>query len=212
VSIVKKVEILSTRRVYDGFYKVDELQVRFTRFQGGWSPILCREQYGRFEKVVAVVIYDPEALTTLLVEQCRIGPLSYWQDERAWLLEPVAGHADTGESLEDACRRETREEAGVEIRNLEYVNMFFPTPGGGRERLYVFAAQADLSRVPLLGGHAEEGEDIKLHVLSFEEVARRLQAGQFNVASTLIGMNWLIFQKWPQLNEKRPRMRPDNQS
>ncbi len=200
---MKKVEVLSSRRVYDGFYKVDELQVRFTRFQGGWSPVLCREQYGRFEKVVAVVIYDPVRLSTLLVEQCRIGPLSYWQDERAWLLEPVAGHADEGESLEAACRRETLEEAGIEIGELEYVTMFFPTPGGGRERLYVFGATADLSQVPELGGHEAEGEDIRLHVLSFEEVAQRLKMGQFNVASTLIGMSWLIFQKWPQLDKEK---------
>ncbi len=200
---MKKVDILSTRRVHDGFYKVDELELRFTLFRGGWSPALKREQYGRTEKVVVVVIYDPDRLTTLLVEQCRIGPLSYWRDERAWLLEPVAGHADEGEPLEAACQRETREEAGVEIRELEYIGMFFPTPGGGRERLYLFAAQADLAHVPELGGNAEEGEDIRLHVLPFSEVKRRLLNGGFNVASTLIGMSWLIFQKWPLLDKKK---------
>ncbi len=203
---MKKVEILSSRRVYDGFYKVDELQLRHTLFQGGWSPVLTREQYGRFEPVVVVVIYDPKRLTTLLVEQLRIGPLSHVQrHEDAWLIEPVAGHADEGETLEDACRREAREETGVEIEQLEYVGMFYPTPGGGRERLFVFGARADLGQVAELGGHRAENEDIRLHVWSFEKARQMLVEGRLQVASSWIGLSWLVFQKWPALESEKGR-------
>ncbi|SIN92547.1 ADP-ribose pyrophosphatase [Sulfurivirga caldicuralii] len=197
----KRVEILAQQRVYDGFYKVDRLKVRCTRFDGSWSPVHERELYGRPQPVVVVILYDPDRKETLLLEQCRIGPLAYYQDERAWLLEPVAGHVDAGETLEQACVRETREETTLEVdpARLEFVCHFYPTPGGGRERLHVYAAAISLAEIPETAGHAAEGEDIRLHRLSFDEVRRKLEAGMFEVASTWIGMQWLVYRKWPQL-------------
>ncbi len=199
--VVKRVEILDQKRVYDGFYKVDRLKVRCSRFDGSWSPVHERELYGRPQEVIVVILYDPLRQETLLLEQCRIGPLAHYQDERAWLLEPVAGHVDEGETLEAACVRETREETTLAIQadQLEFVCRFYPTPGGSRERLHVFAAAVSLDMLPATAGHAEEGEDIRLHRLGFDKVKQMLWAGTFEVASTWIGMQWLIHQKLPQL-------------
>ena len=200
---MKKIEVIERVRVHEGFYPVDRLKLRCTRFRGGWSPVYEREIYGRTQPVVVVVLYDPVQYETLLLEQCRIGPLEYTPDERAWLLEPVAGHADEGETLEQACIREVEEETGIVLQpnQLEYVLEYYPTPGGGRERIFLFAAACSLEKTAEQGGLEAEGEDIRLHVFSFEKVLAQLKQGGFNVASTLIGLQWLIYNKWPQLKK-----------
>ena len=194
---IKQIELIDRKRGYDGFFKIDILSFRHTLYQGGWSPVIERELFGRGQAVV-VLLYDLQAQCVVLVEQCRAGALDHAMQaqapEKAWLIEPVAGMIDAGETPEQACSRETQEEAGVEVSEFEYVCQFYPSPGGCDEILHLYAAQIDSHQVPNYAGLAEEGEYIRLIKLPFSEIKPGLQAGRFNVASTLIALQWLAFQ------------------
>ncbi|BBP43575.1 NUDIX domain-containing protein [Thiosulfativibrio zosterae] len=192
----KVLEIISKKRGYDGFFKIDCIEFKHSLFQGGMTPIISRELFGRGQAVV-VLLYDTATQQVVLVEQCRAGALmhAYENPNNAWLLEPVAGMIDHGEKPYDACVRECQEEASIQVLEFEPIYQFYPSPGGSDEVLHLFAAEIDAQLVPDYAGLAEDHEDIRLVKLSFSEAKQRLMAAEFNVASTLIGLQWLFFQK-----------------
>lgn len=194
----KRFEIKSIDSGYDGFFKIDLIDFKHTLYQGGWTGTIRRELFGRGQAVV-VLLYDLNNQVAVLVEQCRAGALGHahasGEAEQAWLLEPVAGMIDLGESAQQAAYREAREEAGVTLDNLEYVCQFYPSPGGSDEILHLFAAEIDSADLPEYAGLAEDHEDIKIVRLPFNQARQQLLQGQFNVASTIIGLQWLLFQK-----------------
>lgn len=191
--IDKEIIIHSKTSGYDGFFKITLVDFQHTLFQGGWSPIIRRELFGRGQAVV-VMLYDCQREMVVLVEQCRAGALEAEQ-QQAWLLEPVAGMIDVGETPIQACQRETREEAGIEIAEFDYICQFYPSPGASDEILHLYAAEINSDLIPEFSGLVEDVEDIRLVKLPFSQAKNQLLAGQFNVASTIIGLQWLFFQR-----------------
>lgn len=202
----KHIQLLGVERHYDGFFKIDKLRFRHSLFQGGWTAEMERELFGRGQAVV-VLLYDLTARKIVLVEQCRAGAISHAlkdpkhpKNYQAWLLEPVAGMIDEGETPLEACERETQEEAGVSLAAFEFICQFYPSPGGSDEILHLYAAEVDERQLPEYAGLEEEGEDIRLVRMSFDEAEQRLRSAEFNVASTLIAVQWLLFQKLGQVD------------
>jgi len=56
-------------------------------------------------------------------------------------------------------------------------------------------ADIDSTNLPQYAGLDSEDEDIKIVILSFAEAKQRLLSAGFNVASTIIALQWLFFQK-----------------
>ena len=81
-----------------------EPALRAPLFGGGQSAPLLREVFVATDAAL-VLPYDPLRDRVLLVEQFRMGPYGRG-DPRPFLLEPVAGRIDAGETPEEAARRE----------------------------------------------------------------------------------------------------------
>jgi ADP-ribose pyrophosphatase len=198
----KNLIIHSNTKGYDGFFKINLVNFQHSLYQGGLSPKITRELFGRGQAVV-VLLYDLKAEQVVLVEQCRAGALQNALNanhpEQAWLIEPVAGMIDFNESALQACQREAKEEAGIDITidAFEYICQFYPSPGGSDEILHLYAAQVDVNQIGEFSGLADEVEDIRLIKLPFEQAKHDFLTGKFNVASTLIALQWLLFQTWP---------------
>ena len=158
------VEILSRETVYKSFTQIDVVKLKHRLFAGGGiSPIIQRELVIKPE-AIGVLIYDPNLDAVLLIEQFRVGALSH---PNPWQLEIVAGLVDGhGESLEDVAKREVLEESGVELSRLEQVMTFLLSPGGSNEKFTLFVGQADLRQAGGVFGLPEEGEDIKVSIVS----------------------------------------------
>jgi ADP-ribose pyrophosphatase len=183
-----RVEILDRKVVFDGHFEMVRFRLRYRQFAGGMSRELVRELFVRGH-AAAVLPYDPVRDEVVLVEQFRVGALETSFDP--WLLEPVAGIIEDGEQTDEVARRESLEEAGLVILDLEPVCSSFMSPGGSTEIVHSFIGRVETRGAGGLFGLADEGEDIKVHVLPFARALAWLDRGRFHVASTLLTMQWL---------------------
>lgn len=173
-----------------GFFGLEVHRLRHRRFDGGASPWLLREVFVVGD-AVTVLPYDPVRDRVLLVEQMRMGPFGRG-DPLPWQLEAIAGRIDPGETPEDAARREAVEEAGLELGALEKVAEYYPTPGAVTEYLYSYIGLCDLpDGVAGVFGAAEEAEDIKGHLLSFDRLVETMASGEIGNAPLLLTVLWL---------------------
>jgi len=140
----KQFEIVKKDVVYSGFYQMEKYYLKHTLFGGGWSGEISRELFRR-TNCVAVLLYDPDADKVVLIEQFRIGAAA--NPERAWLVEIVAGAIDEGETPEQVAHRESKEEAGCDIRELKLINSFYTTPGGSSEQISLFYGKVDSAQI-----------------------------------------------------------------
>lgn len=190
---------LKKKALYKGFFTLNEYRFQFRKFDGSMSEEVCREVLER-GCAVALLAYDPSQDAVILIEQIRIAALE--SEASPWMLELVAGmvdHAD--ESLENVARREAAEEAGIEIGRCKEILSYLPSSGGLAEKLFIFVGEVDATTATGIHGLAEEGEDIKVHVVSRTQAYRWLEAGIINNAATIIGLQWLQLH-YQQLQEE----------
>ena len=183
------VTIVEESMAYDGFFKLKQMKLTFRRFDGTESALIERELCVRGD-AVGVLLYDPQHDCFAMVEQMRIGALG--RDRSPWMLELVAGMLDKeGENCEEVARRETIEEAGLEIQTLEPMLRYFASPGGGTEFFTLYCGRVDLAGIEGgLFGLEEENEDIRLHVLPVDQVLAMLDDGIINNAMSVIALQW----------------------
>lgn len=175
---------------YRGFFRIDPFRLRYRRFDGEWSAPLERECFIAFD-VALVLPYDPVTDKVLLVEQMRFGPI-HRGDPAPWVLEAVAGVVDAGESPETAARRETVEEAGLDLRELLPAARGYASPGYTTEFYHAFVGLCDLAgRGRDMGGLDEEGEDIRSHVIPFDEAMALVETGEINALPLAMLINWI---------------------
>jgi ADP-ribose pyrophosphatase len=188
------VEVLNDEESYKGFFQIHTLRLRHRLFQGGWSQTLSRELFKRND-AVGVLLFDPALDSVALIEQFRVGVLgndhASQRRESPWMLELVAGLIDKDEQPQAVAVRESQEEAGAVIEQLEPIGEYYSSPGGSNEYFYLFAGKTDLSNAGGIYGLEQEGEDIRVHLMTVDELWLKLHRGELLNAHTLIAVQWL---------------------
>jgi nudix-type nucleoside diphosphatase (YffH/AdpP family) len=183
----KRIVIYGKRRVFDGFFKIDEAELSYERFDGEMSLTVKRLCFQRGDSVAAI-LFDAERRKLLLVKQFRYPT---YEKGPGWIMEIVAGILEPGETPEAAVRRETLEETGYEIALLEPIATFYVSPGGSSERILLYYAEVlNAGKVGVGGGVARENEDLKTVEYSPEELDHALASGEIQDAKTIIGIQW----------------------
>ena len=149
-----------------------------------------RETYDRGNGAT-LLPYDAERRTVLLTRQFRY-PVYVNDHPDGMLIETAAGLLDADDPA-TAIRRETAEETGVEIGELEHVWDVYMSPGSVTERIHFFAAAYDgADRSGDRGGLADEGEHIELLELDIDEALAMVRDGRIQDAKTIMLLQWAV--------------------
>ena len=182
------VRLIERSTAFKGYFRIDRYRLRHRLFGGGMSRELVREVFERGH-VAGVLPVDPNLDRVVLIEQFRIGPYVMGWDP--WLLEGVAGIIDEGESPEQVCRREAKEEADCSITALVPIARYLSSPGAQSEVVNLYCGRTDSRELGGVHGLPEEGEDIKVHVLPIDAALAMLDEGRIVNGKTIIALQWL---------------------
>ncbi|PTU74124.1 ADP-ribose diphosphatase [Pseudomonas mangrovi] len=185
-------EVVEREACFRGFYKLDRVHLRHRQFAGGMGPVIRRELFVRHD-AVCVLPYDPQRDAVVLIEQFRVGAMD--KAENPWLLELVAGLIDKDEEPEEVAHREAQEEADLVLGPLWPVSRYFPSPGGSDELVHLYIGRCDSEGAGGVHGLPEEGEDIKVHVMSFADAMQAVRDGRINNAASIIALQWLALNR-----------------
>jgi nudix-type nucleoside diphosphatase (YffH/AdpP family) len=183
-----KVFIEEKKRIFDKFFKIDEVKLRYEKFDGIMTPPIVRLCFERGDSVGALLL-NTDTNKIILVNQFKY---PCYDKGPGWITEVVAGMVGPKESPEVALRREVMEETGYRITNSQHISTFYVSPGGSSERIILFFAEITNSdRTASGGGLPSEGEDVRLVELTIPEAWAALSSGEIADAKTLIALMWL---------------------
>ena len=178
------------RQVYKGFFSVEEHDLSYRKFDGSQSEVVTRGVLVSSDAVI-VLPYDPVNDRLLLVEQSRTGPYVKG-DANLWVLEPIAGLIDVGETPVEAGLREAKEEAHLDIKHMELVARSYPSPGISTEFFHQYIGIVSLPEsTDVIAGSKTESEDIRSHIFAYKQFSEMISTGSIKVGPAILLGLWL---------------------
>lgn len=178
----QRVRITGEEILSDNFYTLKNITYELRRTDGRWQK-QEREAYAGGNGVTAL-LYNKKKRTVLMTRQFRVP--AYLNKHDGFMIETPAGMLD-GEPPEQRVREEVEEETGYRAENLEKVLELFMSPASVTERVHFFIGEYDPDkRVGDGGGLDEEGEDIEVFELAFDDALAMVARGEIVDAKTVI--------------------------
>ncbi len=182
-------KIINKKNIYSGFFKMNEVALKYKKYDGSWSNVIKRELFGGAQ-VSAVLPYDPLKKEIILIQQFRPGTIS--KKFNNYLDEIVAGIIDPGEDPETAAKRECFEETGCKVKKILPIQGYFPAPGSSESFYHLFIAEIETFEGERIMGLKTENEDILVRSYKISEVKDKLKNGEILNGLTLIALQWFF--------------------
>jgi nudix-type nucleoside diphosphatase (YffH/AdpP family) len=181
------VRITGVEVTSDGWHVLRRTTFTYRR-RDGRQVMEERETYDRGNGAT-ILVYDPFRRTVLLTRQFRL-PAYVNGHHDGMLIETAAGLLDD-DAPEVAIRREASEELGVTLGELQHVFDLYMSPGSVTESVHFYAAPYSPSdRATPGGGLQEEGEDIEVLEIPFDEALAMTSKGRIVDGKTVILLHW----------------------
>ncbi len=178
---VRDVELLS-----HNWYVLRATTFDYQHRDGTWTTER-RETYDRGNGAT-VLLYDRQRRTVVLTRQFRV-PAYVNGHADGILIETAAGLLDTDDP-ETAIRREAAEETGHVLGPIEHIFDVYMSPGSVTERVHFYAAPYRSAASRKGGGVSEDGEDIEVLEVTFDDAMDMMDAGQIVDAKTIMLLQW----------------------
>ncbi|GAA4166579.1 GDP-mannose pyrophosphatase NudK [Chryseobacterium ginsenosidimutans] len=180
---IEKTEILS-----DNWYTLKKVTFNIQKNDGTVEQ-QSREAYDRGNGAV-ILLYNKNSETVILTRQFRL-PTFINGNPSGMLIEACAGLLDN-DNPEECIKRETEEETGYKISKVEKIFEAYMSPGSVTEILHFFIAEYSKEmKITDGGGLDEEGENIEVLELSFEETLKMIDSGEIKDAKTIMLLQYI---------------------
>lgn len=167
----------------DNWYTLNKYTFSYQRPDGTWET-QEREAYDRGNGA-AILLYNSKKGTVVLTRQFRM-PTYVNGNEDGMMIEVCAGLLD-GDNPADCVRKETEEETGYKISNVQKVFQTYMSPGSVTEIVYLFVGEYDESmKVSDGGGADDETENIEVLELDFNDAMKMVASGEIKDAKTIM--------------------------
>tara|TARA_R110002051_G_scaffold91370_1_gene160660 strand:+ start:4096 stop:4677 length:582 start_codon:yes stop_codon:yes gene_type:complete len=179
----KNVKDIKREILSDNWYTLNKYTFKYQRPDGSWET-QHREAYDRGNGS-AILLYNSKKKTVVLTRQFRM-PTYVNGNEDGMMIEVCAGLLD-GDNPADCVRKETEEETGYKISNVQKVFQTYMSPGSVTEILYLFVGEYDESMKVSEGGGAEdETENIEVLEFNFSDAMKMVANGEIKDAKTIM--------------------------
>ncbi len=187
-----RIRILDTKILSDNWYTLRKFTYEFIS-PDGTRQVQHREAYDRGNGAT-ILLYNKEQRTVILTRQFRL-PTFVNGNADGMLIETCAGLLDK-DNPEDCIRRETEEETGYRIRNVEKVFEAYMSPGSVTEILYFFIAEYSAHmKVTEGGGIAHEQENIEVLELGIDEALNMITTGGIKDGKTIMLLQYMALKE-----------------
>jgi GDP-mannose pyrophosphatase NudK len=177
------ITILNTEILSDNWYTLNKVTYSIAK-KDGTTETQSREAYDRGNGAV-ILLYNKVSGTVILTRQFRL-PTFINGNSTGMLIEACAGLLDN-DNPEECIKRETEEETGYKITKVEKVFEAYMSPGSVTEILHFFVAEyAPEMKIADGGGLEEEGENIEVLELPFENALSMIDTGEIRDAKTIM--------------------------
>jgi nudix-type nucleoside diphosphatase (YffH/AdpP family) len=167
----------------------------YLRRDGSWQR-QTRETYDRGNGAT-ILLYDRERRTVLLIRQFRLPTLGNGLDD-GLMVETPAGLLDAA-APEARIKAEVEEETGYRLDKVQHLFDAFMSPGSVTELLHFFAGEYRAEqRIADGGGLHEEGEDIELLELPFDEALAMARDGRLLDGKTIMLLQYAALYLLPR--------------
>jgi len=181
------VRIHAEELLSDNWYVLKKYSFDLRRRDGSWQS-QTREIYDRGNGAT-ILLYNRERRTVLLIRQFRMP--TFVNGYHGYLIESAAGLLDNA-SPEERIRLEAEEETGYRVGHVEKIYSAFMSPGSVTERIHFFIGEYQPGdRVSDGGGLEDEGEDIEVLELGFEEALAMVDSAEIVDGKTIMLLQYL---------------------
>mgnify|MGYP001017796531 FL=1 len=187
-----RIRTISSEVLSDDWYLLKKYTFEQQRRDGEWQR-QSREVYDRGNGAT-ILLYNRAQRTVILTRQFRYPVFVNGRD--GLLLEAAAGLLDSSDP-ETRIRAEAQEETGYQVAEVEHVFDAFMSPGSVTEKLHFFVAEYQASqRTTDGGGVKDEGEDIEVVEMPFQDAMTAIRDGRIVDAKTIMLLQHLALNQF----------------
>ena len=183
-----RIKLLGTEVLSNNWYTLKKVNYEYLKKDGSWA-VQSREAYDRGNGAT-ILLYNIEQKTVILTRQFRM-PSFINGNETGMLIEACAGLLDS-DNPEDCIRRETEEETGYKISEVQKIYEAYMSPGSVTEILHFFiGAYSKFMKVSEGGGIEDEQEDIEVLEFSIDKAMDMIKTNEIKDAKTIMLLQYV---------------------